>query len=1267
MKKILRFIIFLCIILLRGAAFAQPSPVFTDFPAAEYAVSDNGLPMFSQQFRVGKLASNAPFRIWLEYPEYAPLSADELKRIERNGWKVDTLHITSHLGFSRKEGFLQIDFCPVFLKDGKPQRLLSAKICYTQENPSQLHRKTAATADRWKNHSVLSEGKWTKIRVSQEGIYQYTASQLAAMGFQDPTRVKLYGYGGRPIEEDWDFTSANRTPDDLCEIPLYRKSDGTVLFFAEGVTRTKESGMHFQNPYSTHSCYFLTEGESPMPWTVLTATPDAATPTVSSVAHVAILDNDAFGWYEGGREMYDSYDFAYGNSHTFTLQTPHPATTEATLHIAFSAASSTATTQVDVAIGSTEIGTFHINKYGSAQSAYEMRKSYTTDAIASEKTNVRITTTAGNPARLNYIRILYNRLLNATDAPFSFSPYRSGKVTLQIEGANAHTRLWAIGDADRPAAEIRLNGQEGTAQATVEDGTRRYVLCDVQTTYPTPETVGSVANQDLHATPATDLVIIIPESGKLKGEAERLAEHHRTRRGLRVKVVDAGSLYNEFSSGTPDASAYRRFLKMLYDRADSDHDIPKYLLLFGNSCWDNRMLTEGMKSNDPCDYLLCFEVSDGALNKTSGSFAIGELNSYVTDDFFGWLDDTEGTYYALNKCDIATGRFLCTDENTAKVLVDKSIAYSSNEVCGSWKNRIFVLGDYGNKNLHMEDATPVAEQIEQSTGNRCIVRRVFWDAYERVNTGVGYRFPEVTQMLQEEMQKGALLFNYSGHGSPSQISYAQLLTMADFKISSSGRLPLWIMASCEISPFDALINDIGRTAVTNPTGGAISMICASRSVYSNYNKELSVSINRHLFESDASGASLSMGEALRQAKVDMLDRDGQTSMKDATMNKLKYVLLGDPTLPLTFAKRQVRLDSINGEKVTEGTTLMQLKAGSVARFSGSVLGPDGEVDKSYVGLVTATVADREEEITCHNYDGANKAIVYKDRPNVVYEGSDSIREGHFELILRVPREISYSQSPGRVTFYAVNQDRTLEGNGYSEAFCLDGTDNTSASDSIPPVIKLYLDSADFVTGGITSSHPTLYAEISDDMGISTSTTTPGGGMELFIDDDWNHPIAMAPYFAFDFGSCTQGTVTYPLGEQTLGSHSLTFRVRDLNGLIASSTLHYQVTDADPSRFLVSTTDNPARTQTRFICNLATSDREAGGHIQFEVYNLAGIKVWNSLPIPVLPGQNGTSAQWLLNDHSGAPLPSGLYLYRVVKTVNGKTTESKARKMVIARP
>lgn len=66
-----------------------------------------------------------------------------------------------------------------------------------------------------------------------------------------------------------------------------------------------------------------------------------------------------------------------------------------------------------------------------------------------------------------------------------------------------------------------------------------------------PEIVGMIANQDHHADDFIDMLIVIPASGELAQQAERLKTIHETNDNLRVRIIPADELYNEFSSGTP--------------------------------------------------------------------------------------------------------------------------------------------------------------------------------------------------------------------------------------------------------------------------------------------------------------------------------------------------------------------------------------------------------------------------------------------------------------------------------------------------------------------------------------------------------------------------------------------------------------------------------------------------------------------------------------------------------------------------------------------
>ncbi len=167
-----------------------------------------------------------------------------------------------------------------------------------------------------------------------------------------------------------------------------------------------------------------------------------------------------------------------------------------------------------------------------------------------------------------------------------------------------------------------LSSTDSITITTLSGGPARLDYIDIYTetprnmtalTYsgiPTPEYVHNITNQDLHGHGQTDMVIIIPTSQKLLAQAKRIASLHEEQDSIRVRIVPADELYNEFSSGTPDVNAYRRYLKMLYDRAENEADMPKYVLLFGDAFWDNRMLTSETRNYSPDDFLLCYESEE---------------------------------------------------------------------------------------------------------------------------------------------------------------------------------------------------------------------------------------------------------------------------------------------------------------------------------------------------------------------------------------------------------------------------------------------------------------------------------------------------------------------------------------------------------------------------------------------------------------------------------------------------------------------------------
>ena len=771
-----------------------------------------------------------------------------------------------------------------------------------------------------------------------------------------------------------------------------------------------------------------------------------------------------------------------------------------------------------------------------------------------------------------------------------------------------------------------------------------FAAPDLTSSFPVPQYVYNITNQDLHADGPADMVIIIPTSQKLRKEAERLKEFHETRDALRVRIVATDEVFNEFSSGTPYASAYRNYVKMLYDRAASEADMPKYLLLFGDCVWDNRMLTPECRNLNADDYLLCFE-SENSFN---------EVSCYIDDGYFCMLDDGEGVNPLLrDKLDVAVGRFPVTTESEAKVMVDKVINYVTNQNAGAWQNTMMFMGDDGNYDIHMRDVNDAADMVaELNPGFN--IKKVLWDAYKRETSSTGKSYPDASKAIKQQQAAGALIMDYAGHGRADQISHESVLRLSDFAGFTNTNLPLWITASCDIMPFDGMKSTIGETAVLNSKGGAVAFYGTTRTVYASHNKTMNMNFLRNVLTL-TDGKPTTLGEAQRLAKNSV-----KTNGNMEVVNNLQYSLLGDPAMTLCLPTLTVVVDSINGVDVTTGNTV-SVGAGSVMRVSGYV-----KDAPSFSGVLSATVHDSRELVTCRwnnrNEDEASSSpFTYYDRPKVLFSGNDSISGGRFEFSFAVPKDINYTDGTGLINLYAVSNDRTLIGNGYSESFVVGGGD-VADNDSVGPSIFCYLNSPSFVNGGKVNSTPYFVAEIMDKDGINSSGNGIGHDLQLVIDGEMTRTYNLNDNFSYDFGSYTRGTTYYNIPELEEGEHTLQFRAWDVFNNMSSTQLRFRVVKGlSPSLFSVSCSDNPATTSTTFII----SHDRAGSTVDvgIDVFDMSGRLLWTHEESGVSTGSAYT-VEWDLTIDGGRRLGTGVYLYRVRMSSDGSSQTSKAKKLVI---
>ncbi len=1149
---------------------------------------DSVLPCFTHTRDLGYNFADSTYTVTIDYPEFVPMTQGDIKRYR--AITSDTLPamptVASEVGIDRKRGVLDIVFVPLVCREGVMSKLVSFKLTVkaTAKESSTGSRRSAARAgrgavSRYADNSVLSSGVWAKIRVPASGVYHLSDALVQRAGFANPSKVKIYGYGGALVPEALTDDYLRET-DDLRQVATCTV-DGRRLFYAQGPVSWSATNGRIRNPYSQYAYYFLTENDDEA--LTVDETAFLASFYPSAEYHNTLYEVDDFAWYSGGRNLYDSRLLTTGVGTDYKMVSTSDSP-EGKMTVSITADASSI---VDVLVNGEKWRTISVNAPASSyEHAVAGTLTYAVANLAAENT-VTIKKVSGGNVRLDYISI-YN-------------------------------------DNPRPAPDLRA------ANIAV------------------PEYVYRITNQNHHADGPADMVIIVPTSQWNVAEAERLKALHEQYDSMTVRIVPADELYNEFSGGTPDASAYRRYMKMLYDRAGSDSEMPSYLILFGDGAWDNRMLSSDWRGRSPDDFLLCYE----------GENSFSATKCFVSDDFFTMLDDGEvivtGSGSSMTyrgKPDVAVGRFPVRTSAQARTMVDKVEKHLGNRYAGAWQNTIVFMGDDGDNNIHMEDADVVAKTVEQICSSYDI-KRVMWDSYERTASSTGFAYPAVTAIIKKYMNSGALMMNYSGHGSPYTLSHEQVIGLKDFANATGDCLPLWFTASCDIMPFDGQEATIGEEAVLNDKGGAVAFFGTTRTVYSHENRKLNLAFSKLVVDP---AKNLTIGEAARRAKVQVV-----SSGEDVTVNKLHYALLGDPALRLALPRLKAVIDTING-KVVDGSTMHTMKAGETVRVTGHIEDA-GMTAEDFNGMMTAIISDAKRQVVCRQNEGGDETEVFKyyDYSGTVYRGTDSIRGGRFAFTFVVPKDINYSDGACDIRVHAISSDKKRSAAGNTTSLVLNGSSEFKA-DSIGPAIYCYLNSTSFTNGDAVNATPYFIAEVNDEDGINAAGNGIGHDLQLIIDGDMMQTYSLNDYFTFDFGSYKKGKVGFSIPQLSEVPHTLKFRAWDVFNNVSVSELMFVVdSNTAPKLFDVDCLKNPAVTSTSFR---VVHDRVGTNlDVEIEIFDMSGRHLGTHAVSGPASG-TALTVDWDLTINGGRRLGTGVYLYRAKISCDGSDYASKTKKLIV---
>jgi hypothetical protein len=1243
------------------------------FEHAVYNNRANHLPYFQNMVRLTSESEKISIQFSNLY--FEEIKPEEVSLIQGLNDIPDTITLNSSMGQERKQPILIYSFVPLRKnpQTGKIERLRFFSLKITRTKGMDVLKSTSSTT-RYAVQSVLSTGDWYKFYVKQSGVYQITYNDLKNLGISNPADVRIYGNGGKVLPEVY----SGNTEDDLKEIPILMVtgSDGVfsdgdyILFYAEGpVTwsydKIQKTYAHHKNPFigvpnsdDGRVPYFITLQAGGAK--IQTDTETYGTPTiqVNSFDGLAFHEKNEYNFLQSGQAWYGeafnlqtTYDFSF----TFqNLVTSEPLYIESEVlgrsgvnnYFSFSQNNNNIGT---VAISPVSIGN-SLALYGQT-SVFKGSFNASSDNISLEINY----NNGGDPAGggwLTYLRLVARENLIQSSPQFTFRDSRSvasGNIAqFTISNSTADTRVWNVTDINHPLQMKGLFQNTSYLFTAKTDSLREFVAFNLKTGLLTPEFIqennGKIPNQNLHGLKYSDLLIISPPD--FITEAQRLADLHFQKDGISYTIVTPDQIYNEFSSGKPDPAAIRNFIKMFYDRANSPDEIPKYLLLFGDGSYDNRYPFSADSKNT--NFIITYESAN----------SLDPTNTFVSDDYFGLLDDNEsivnapfsGSPYTTALLDIGIGRIPVDSLSQATAVVNKIEKYMNNKSMGDWRNSICFVGDDEDDNIHMEQADQLATYVSQNypTFN---VEKIYLDAYQQVSTSTGDRYPDVNLAILNQLNKGLLIFNYTGHGGESGLAQEQIMQQnGDINQWNNDNYPLFVTATCDFARFDRWEGvTAGEDVLLNPHGGGIGLLTTNRLVYSAPNFVLNQQFYDVAFVKSNDNKAFRLGDIIRKTK----------NGSGIDINKLNFALLGDPALSLAFPKYNVVTDSINQKPVAQADTL---KAYGSVTIKGHIEDQNGSLLNNYKGVVAPVLFDKSREITTLANDGGTP-FVFNLQDKVLFKGKATVRNGNFTVNFILPRDMDYSYGFGRLSYYA--NDSTTDAAGYYNQIPVGGMNTSITIDSIGPKIKLYMNDTTFINGGITDAYPTLLARVYDDHGINPGGNSLGHDITATLDQDPKQVYILNSYFQADIDNYKQGSVAFKFPELSPGKHTVTFKIWDIFNNSSQAELNFVVVNENsPSIQRVFNYPNPFSDNTNFFFEHNQTSENL--NVTIEIFGLSGNKVREINTTLSSSGFTSGPINWDGRDGNGNKILSGIYIYRVILRSLLGTAVSNAQKMVVIR-
>jgi hypothetical protein len=1107
---------------------------------------------------------------------------------------------------------------------------------------------------RAQSASVLNSGTWYKFSVTADGVYKIDYSQLRNIGANpdqiNPKQIKIYtGYNGM-------LPQANSNPitGRLQEIPLFIagenderfNSNDFILFYAQGpdvysYDMNKSTFRYQNNLFTDKNFYFLTIGADNGMRLAQADNTAGTFPVIQTFDDFAFYETEKYNLLKSGRQWFGE-QFDSNQEATIRFTIPGIVENSEMRFISHVMAQSISNSSFQVSINNTPVLTQPIGAI--PNTSYGMKGRIRADTVILNSNSV------GAPGRTNqdfkyqftkggsglsvgyldfFIVSFKRRLALYGDQTIfrSFESIQQPVSTFQVSGVGPTSLVWNITDSFQVQNQSFTITGSTLSYASATQPLQTFVVFNPDKS-KAPLFESKIENQNLWQLTAPDLLIVTHPS--LKPEAQRLANHRQTNQGITAQVVTTEQVYHEFSAGKQDITAIRNFIRHLYHQPSSRL---KNVLLFGRGSYDykNRLLNN--------TNLVPIYQSRNSLSP---------LESFSSDDYLGFLETEEGDWLEApaqyHSLDVGVGRLPVKNPGEARQVVDKLIEYDLNMTTpGQWQNTFLFVADDGDYNIHQLQADQLAGNIELYNP-AFHAKKFYLDSFEQLTRASGQYSPEAQKELDLEVQKGALIVNYTGHGSERVWMDERILDETIIQKWRQGpRYPLFVTATCEFGRHDdpALISS-GERTLLQYKGGSIGLVTTARLVEANSNFVLNKAFYEAFFTRQ--------GQQFRD--MGSVFRDTKNNSSVAGVGNRNFSLLCDPSMKLAIADHQITFDEIIS---SEGST--DLRALSHVIVNGHVE-KQNELYPEFNGELTLTLFDEMQVKETRGDE--NPPFFYEDRSNLLFHGKAPVKQGAFQIEFILPKNSSAKKVNGKLSAFAASKNREYASGASFHS--VGGTNTNPPLDNIPPSIRLFLGDTTFINGGTVSPSTKLIALLGDENGINLSSSPSMNNIEAIIDDGKSR--VLNSYYEADAGTYKKGKVIYPLDGLEKGKHKLTLKASDTHNNSATASIDFVVTDGiqiQISEFVNYPNPFNDKTWLEFAHNRPGEDLEA----ELAIFDLSGRKVIHQIYRIPSSQFRVTLTEWEGRSADGSKLTAGIYVSKLsVRSLLDGSKNDQFTKLII---